>query len=226
VTHHEWFVPVKVPLRLGVHEAAHAIARLVLNETLPGPMLQRVSVRPEPGRLGVSVQQLRNIRAIPRTVLATLPEEVRVDVIRGAEFDIIETFAGPIAEARYKRRSRSAPVLMELTVVQTTIALDPHAAGEDAHRVRRTLEWIAPADPAETLGDLWRRAVQLVEEEYPGIVRMGRILSSAGELDGDAFEASWRKVRRLRNGREVSTACGQARCRDVCPVTSEELLGE
>jgi hypothetical protein len=105
---------------------------------------------------------MRNIRAVPRTVLATLPEEARVNIVRGAEFDIIETFAGPIAEARYRRRSRSAPVLMELTVVQTTMVLDLQAGlAEDAHRVRRTLEWIAPADPAETLGDLWRRAVQL-----------------------------------------------------------------
>jgi hypothetical protein len=96
------------PLWLGVHEAAHAVARLALDETLPypGPALRFVNVRRDGDVLGQSAAQLRNSSLIfqrdkmPPSLLTFLP-----NMIRNSEYDVIEDLAGPAAECRATRQT-------------------------------------------------------------------------------------------------------------------------
>jgi len=194
--------PTRPPLWLCVHEAAHAIARFALDEDEthdPGPHLEFVSVIGDGRVRGRAMMQRRQHVRTPLAALAAAMAEGGVAEWlgpRNAECDIIELLAGPVAEHR-QRGGWLRPALMEPDVVRVTLELDDPQADvpDDSHNVRRSLDWLAPDDPAVALRDLWRRAFVLVEQEFSGILATARLLRTAGEIEGEEFEASWRACR-------------------------------
>lgn len=177
------------PLWLGVHEAAHAIARMALDEEFPypGPYLKSVTVVRDGDALGRTKQDLRQSTADLRD---RFPAEFHPDMIRNAECDVIEVLAGPAAEERHRSRGWAGPLFMERHIVRTVLKIDPKAGWTDCHIVRRLLDWIGPPDMAADLKKLWFRAVILTEIEFPGIVAMGQMLCAAGTMNGDDFETA------------------------------------
>jgi hypothetical protein len=204
------------PLWLGVHEAAHAVARLVLNETLPytGPLLQFVSVEQDGEVLGWSAARLRNpLIVAPRKDLDLDPSSLKFlpEMIRNTECDVIEHLAGPAAELR-QRAGLMGMLISERDISCKVKAIDRlELTGSlltDYHFVRFMLDWIDPADQEATFRQLWQRAVMLIDNEFPGIVEVARVLCVAGKMDGEEFERAWRERRpsegtRLRRGKQL-----------------------
>jgi hypothetical protein len=178
------------PLWLGVHEAAHAIARLALDETLPfrGQMLSYVTIKADGDQLGKVQMQPRLSPFIPRHIL---PDELVHQCIRNARCDMIETLAGQAAEARH-RHGRTYAMVCEAEVISRILTIDPASGTTDSHTARSTLDWLAPDDPTAELRRLWHRTILLVEIDFPGIVAMARMLCTSGEIDGELFENAWR----------------------------------
>jgi hypothetical protein len=85
-----------------------------------------------------------------------------------------------------------AAVDVESRPVLDAAALD---AVDNMRKARETIEWLDPADRAEELKRLWDITYSLVASEWPGIVRIARILQARRFMEGDAFETEWRSVR-------------------------------
>jgi hypothetical protein len=61
--------------------------------------------------------------------------------------------------------------------------------------VRETMAWLELEDPAAEIERLWRIAFALVIEEWPGILRAGRVLRERKFMEGEQFEQIWRDRR-------------------------------
>ena len=188
------------PLWLAVHEAGHAVAHQVLDELppYPGPHIISVSVKPDAadGSLGRVSGRRRTstLRTPPHTkpVPAAHPE-VLADMRRQARYDIVELLAGRMAES-YQRGGPYCPLRWTDEIVSKTINGDPDAGG-DMSFVRKTLDWLELPDPAAELKRLWRITYGLIASEWPGIVRIARILRERRFMGGEDFEAEWRAGR-------------------------------
>ncbi len=183
------------PLWLAVHECAHAITSLVTDEMppCPGSFLRGVSVLPDAESLGRS---LKPRRVIPqRYPLDQVPSAQQADAIQHAKYDLIDTLAGPMAEA-WQRVGAVAPYFQRDGLIREAVAAETkHGDSDDLLAIRRILTWLAPADPAAELKNLWHTAMAILTGEWPGIVAMAHVLRDAGEIDGFEFKDRWNKVR-------------------------------
>jgi hypothetical protein len=189
-------VITRPPLWLACHEAGHAVARLVLDEQVfPGPYLECVSVQGDDKVMGVARMQKRAWSIKPRR-----PAFEETD-LRDGPLDLIETFAGPVAEYR-SRYGANGPSGMRPHMAHLVMDAPPdrHDDMADAHH---TIEWLALPDMEGALLAAYDLAVELVIEEWRGIVAVARRLRDAGEMDGDEFKEAWRAV---RSGRATRAA--------------------
>jgi hypothetical protein len=190
--------PPKLPLRplwLAVHEAAHAVAGLVLDEMppYPGPHLRSVSLHPEDEQLLGFCR--RDLRVIPEWNLPSdkQPEELRGIMIQQARLDMVAVLAGSMAEARHRHSWFGIAMLKG---GWTSEILGESLEGiHDAARIQRSLQWLAPADPIAELGAIWNTTLRLLETEWPGILGIAKVLRCEREMDGETFEERWRILR-------------------------------
>lgn len=179
------------PLWLAVHEAGHAVARLVLDELyFPGPYLSSVTIIAEGTTLGHVRMQERM-----HTFLPVQPRFV-AEQIRDAKLEVVEAMAGQIAEMR-QRMGTYGPYFTRQEIVDLVMASDPDET-HDFGKSRRFLNWLSPDDPRATMEGLYREALKLVEAEWTGIVAVARMLRQAGTMEGDEFEQVWRSGRKRR----------------------------
>lgn len=174
------------PLWLAVHEAGHAVARLVLDETLPqpGPMVKEVTVVRDEDRLGLARMDARaplylrgHANHIPRAVLD-----------QNIKFDIIEKLAGPIAEVRHRYGS-IGPMFDKRPQMDFCLSRSEHVCDHSAARAQA--EWLSPSDERALLEQAYDVACALVEREWIGIKAVARVVQAAGSLDGTQFEEAW-----------------------------------
>ena len=186
------------PTHTAIHEAGHAVARLVLDELapMPAPPIDYIEVCT---RGTGQDAQFGYVCGGPRVRIGDrrlwqLPEcALRNALIR---FDVIDTWAGLAAEARYRSNACVAILMLWKTVPVWMARTD--TTGSDSHSIRERCLILADHDHAEASAEARRcldSAMAIVAAEYPGIVRVGRILEAAGRMDGDEFESAWREVR-------------------------------
>ena len=89
---------------------------------------------------------------------------------------------------------------MASLIVSKRKLIDTIVAGDldgdtDFMKVRQYLRWLHLPDPVAELDQLWNATYALVSSEWPGIVRIARVLRERGYMGGDAFETVWRAVR-------------------------------
>ena len=188
-------------LWLAVHEAAHAVAGLALDELppYPGPFLRSVSALPGAGTLGHCAKPMRVVcDMIP---LAAYPAEFRDNAAIQCRYDIIESLAGPMAEAR-QRGGMMAVAVSRRQWIATLLDVDPVDETEDAARIQQSLAWLDTPDRAAEIDRLWSVAQALLHAEWPGICAMGRVLRDAGQIEGHAFKLAWLAARPAAKARQ------------------------
>jgi hypothetical protein len=172
-------------LWIAAHETGHAIARLVLNETIAaGPTIWEVSLEADDDSIG-------------HVKMRNRVDRPGAEQLRDARLDIIETFAGPVAELRC-HYGRWAPAFSWRDMIPRALAADP-GDENDMGDVVWLLDWIAPTDPTAELRRLWFEAVELVNAEWRGLLAMARIMQRDIRMYGDTFEEVWRGLRSARS---------------------------
>ncbi|MDE2006965.1 MAG: hypothetical protein KGI51_10395 [Rhodospirillales bacterium] len=112
-----------------------------------------------------------------------------------ARYDIVDTLAGPMAEA-WQRMGAMGPYVAKNSWVRETLTPETsHDHVGDLLSIRRKLRWLEPADPGAEMERLWRATMALLQAEWPGIVSMGRALRDRVEMAGGGFEDLWRQMR-------------------------------
>ena len=180
----------RVPIWLAAHEAGHAVARLVLDEsqTTRGPALKEIDMRRTADTFAEVRQDARVMSfAMQRGVQDQFIDSVRVD----SRLDIIEIMAGPIAELRARRFGAIGAMLFQRSFVQGVLACDQHEG--DLLAVKRRAEFMCYTEIE--LIDCWRESCNLVAVEWAGIERVARVLADCQVMSGDAFEEIWRAAR-------------------------------
>lgn len=223
-TNQRWGKPY---LWLAIHECAHAVAGLALDEIapIPGPSLRSVTCIPDGESLGRSD---RPMRVHPEFSYrhSDFPDADRIAEIH-AQHDIVEHLAGPIAEMRYRDRALGAYYLRKdwMPKILSAERHDPTETQQDLINCQQTLRWLDYPDAAEKLERLWSTAKAIVESEWPGIVKMARALREAGTIEGDQFEEQWRAIRPSLQARTRWLALNNMRIEFWTPEAPSALSG-
>lgn len=99
--------------------------------------------------------------------------------------DCIVYLSGPVAELRWKTRSRLATQLYGRFIIRSLpIVLHPDS---DLERVRTRLHWLFGANILDEFAALWDRAERLIAAHWSGVLELGRLLADAGSLDETAL---------------------------------------
>jgi len=185
------------PLWLCIHEAGHAVAHLVLDELppYPGPSITSVSVIPDGDFRG----RVRGQRRVWTKQFSRDETEARLSpALQQAQhqmalYDVIEALAGYVAEM-YQRQSPFGPLMIKPEMFEKILVGDLDSIGDMAG-VRNTIDWLGLVDPAAELKRLFRTTYGLIASEWPGIVRVARVLRTRPFMEGEEFEAEWQAVR-------------------------------
>lgn len=188
-------------LQIAIHEAGHAVAHLVLDDLAPspGPFISSVSIVPGDGFLGIVIADSRLSKSVP----ATLADPHFNDAIKQnnrlhALYDIIEALAGPTAEL-YCEHPLIPLLLMERMIPR--ILVDHADEDSDCANIRRAIEWLEEDNPQLLLRQLWNIAYAVIATEWIGLMKVARVLNDRQTMDGEEFEAEWRKVRQSERAR-------------------------
>jgi len=199
--------PFRQTMVTAIHEAGHAVARFALDEggAYRGPRLRYVTA--VPGRVKNTLGHLAqdantriahwpSLKDVGRSFTCSEADRAKVveSAARGAQRDIVETLAGPYAE--WHRGSAMGATLTLRRVLDGILELpEDTEPGCDFSSIACRLRWLGPADPASELRFLAAVAQAMVVAEWPGIRAVAPALFTAGTMDGEVFEAGWRRLR-------------------------------
>lgn len=189
------------PTRLAicVHEAGHAIVRLAHGSH---PWIRSIAVDDLPNGLLGLVDT--NAAWQPSVLELSADREVHEAWSAAAWHDIIMHLAGPIAELRWRQRSRDYVQLCAITMAHHCLT-EPQEDDTDFGRVRRRLECAVPGDNQANFFKAWEEAEEKVAYWWPEIIELGRMLADRGRIvDADLY-AIWRRLRDDKAGRPAST---------------------
>jgi hypothetical protein len=188
------------------HEAGHAVADLVLDELPPYPMarITSVSVVPDPGlgTLGRVIQKPRT--DIPAWIYMGFTRERAEGVLvprflrdhhQHALYELVQTLAGPVAEYVCRHGQELGYLHFAMRHPTRNILSGAWDCDGDFLSVRRTIEWLQPVEPSVEVERLWRIAYALIVEEWPGILKVARLLRKHEFMTGKHFEQAWREGR-------------------------------
>jgi len=197
--------PFRQTMVTAIHEAGHAVARFALDEggAYRGPRLRYVTA--VPGRVKNTLGHLAqdantriahwpSLKDVGRSFTCSEADRAKVveSAARGAQRDIVETLAGPYAE--WHRGSAMGATLTLRRVLDGILELpEDTEPGCDFSSIACRLRWLGPADPASELRFLAAVAQAMVVAEWPGIRAVAPALFTAGTMDGEVFEAGWRR---------------------------------
>jgi hypothetical protein len=114
--------------------------------------------------------------------------------------DIIATMAGPVAEL-YQRWGPFCLAIEGKARIQRLLTSDDESGflttnDGDGISIRERAQVIELGE--QELVALWYRTWAIVRAEWPGVRRVARVLLERGSMDGEEFEAEWRRLRTRR----------------------------
>lgn len=169
-----------------IHEAGHAVASL----TDPYRFLEEVWIKQEPGGWsGMAGAGAARWQPNQLTIYGSHPD-IETRARQNAWLDCIEYLAGPIAELRWRSRSRSASQLQGLFLAKK-LQPDVHLPGSDIERTRVRLAWLDPDGVEEQFSKAWMEAEELTAKHWRRIVELGRWLAREQRLDGKEVRGWW-----------------------------------
>jgi len=161
------------PMSFCIHEAGHAVAHFVINDSLAEAetIVRSLSVDPATtrGNLG----------------LVRIAERARG---RDPRNDVVRHLAGYCAENYAEHGPTWQPIAADFAA---------HLHLTDLRRASEVVATLGFADPAAELLRLWRVTHRVVDQEWPAIVAVGRVLRDRMVLTGAEAEAVWRSARRV-----------------------------
>lgn len=179
----------KPPTRLAVamHEAGHVAARML---TPHGPPIYSVSVGDGHGDVLGFVDTMAEWQPSRLGAAGASP----VDDLSRRTFawnDILFYLSGPLAELRWRRRSRAFLWLAASEMAERCIDDEDIDDDSDLGRVRRRLCWLHPGEERAAFIRAWLEAEELVARNMPAIEWMARELCDCGELLDDEISDMW-----------------------------------
>jgi len=186
-------------LATAIHEAGHAVAELSMP---PSQWIDAIWVRREPeGWSGLVEVQAR---WQPSTADLHFAEAANYRELREARAreDILVFIAGPVAEWRWRFRSRIGAQFAG-TEVARVCAEQEHRPGSDMDRIKVRLQWLGVADLRSAVRDAWYDAEALLAREWPAVTAIGRALVMHKRLEDEHVRALWDAHRRDRHGRRA-----------------------
>lgn len=177
-------------LAVAVHEAGHAVVQMASG----GPWIESVSVVDQPdGKLGIVNSEPRWKSYFSDCSLPDDPKQaavIRDAWTRAAWQDVLHFLAGPLAEMRWRCRSRWVVIFSCDANRETCFADPPPDRGGDLGQVRARLDWAFPDDPQEAFKRAWSESEELVHRHWRSIVAVGRLLRIRGKLDNEELRAA------------------------------------
>jgi hypothetical protein len=193
-----------------VHEAGHAVARLVLDELcdIPGPILKEITAQPGESYLGKVSQDSRVCRLHLEGLDAYEPE-CSARVARDARLEMVESWAGLAAEVRSRGLLALAFAEPDRLLAPETLTfaaiVEQGRPATDSEFVRMTLSKLGLGGEAAAAESrrAWWAAVVLVMAEWRGIKAAAEVLRERGTMDGTDFREIWRTARERSEKRQT-----------------------
>ncbi|MEG3159368.1 hypothetical protein U1763_02525 [Sphingomonas sp. LB2R24] len=184
----------KLPTRLAVamHEAGHVAARML---TPGGPPIHSATLSDGDGDMLGFVDTLAEWQPSRMETAESSPAtEARWRTF--AWNDILFYLCGPLAEMRWRRRSRAFLWLVASELAERCVAGEDVDDRSDLGRVRRRLRWLHPGEERDAFIRGWLEAEELVARNISAIDWMGRELCDSGELLEDEIADMWTALKR------------------------------
>lgn len=178
----------KTPLYVAVHEAGHAVAILASESSR---CIEYLSIIDQPdGQQGCTASQARFQPAFGH--LDTEPT-VAAELANAAWLDIVELFAGSVAEKRFRGQSEVGRALDARYLAEKFAvgALTP-APDEDADKILLRLRWLDRERLATEFVRGWEQAENVLRPRWKGVVELGRWLHRQGRIEGGELSQWWR----------------------------------
>lgn len=177
----------RMPLYVAVHEAGHAVAMLASESPRP---IQYLSVIDQPaGQQGFTAATARFQPAYGH--FDALPAEEPA-LRRSAWLDVVELFAGNVAEKRFRGRSEIARLLHARSLAHqlTSETLVPEP-GEDADKIMVRLRSLDGANAANQFVRGWTEAEVALRPHWKRVVELGRWLHNQGRIEASELYGWW-----------------------------------
>lgn len=184
----------RLPTRLAVamHEAGHVAARM---PTPGGPPIHSATLGEGDGDVLGFVDTLAEWQP-------SLMEAAGISPVTDSRWrtfawnDILFYLCGPLAELRWRRRSRAFLWLAASEMAERCVADADVDDRRDLGRVRRRLCWLHHGEERDAFIRAWFEAEELIARNMTAIEWMGRELCDCGELLEDEIADMWAGLRR------------------------------
>ncbi len=179
----------RLPTRLAVamHEAGHVTARML---TPGGPPIHSATLCEGDGDVLGFVDTLAEWQpSLMETASISPVTESRWRAF--AWDDIMLYLCGPLAELRWRRRSRAFLWLAASEMAERCVADEDVDDRSDLGRVRRRLRWLHPGEERDAFIRAWLQTEEMIARNMSAIEWMGRELCDSGELLGDEIADMW-----------------------------------
>lgn len=179
----------KTPLYVAMHEAGHVVAMLA-NESP-----RQVGYVSANGQEGFAAAHARFQRAYGHHQLDPVENP---QLAHAAWLDVLETFAGPIAEWRFRGLSTVARELQAGQVAALIANPDaPLKDGEDADAIRVRLAWRDPANIQAEFVRAYNETEALLKPHWNAVDDLGRWLHRVKRIEGEELVEWWCRAREL-----------------------------
>ena len=193
-------------LAVCMHEAGHAIAQLA---TGPAPWIDYIEVdRPDDRQLGIVHTEALWQPSYMRD--AGAPGEIIGQWRRLAARDIVIFLAGPIAELRWRRHTRTQLQIGAVEMSWNCFGLEEPGPRTDFGMVRSRLAWLMPGGEQDGFERAWIAAEEVVAGWWREIVRLGRELHARGRIEDEDLLPLWKAMRAGRREDATTRAAATA----------------
>ena len=180
-----------------VHEAGHAVVQLAGG---PAPRIDFIAVDGLDGDI-LGLVQTKAIWQPSYMEDVRASDEIRAQWRTLAWRDCVNFLAGPIAELRHRRYSRSAIQLNWEGMAERCLGEPVPKEGTDFGQVRRRLLSAIGGDPRNAFLDAWLEAEGAVALRWREINALARLLYERGRIDDEELLEIWSELETRMVGR-------------------------
>ena len=177
-----------------IHEAGHVVADLVIAEQqrLPSPVNAVWIMSEDDGWSGMCESGPARWQEVHRIICGApgTPSETIEHCRKIAWQDCISYLAGPVAETRWRYRSRTAAQLYGYQLADR-FADGDYSKGSDFGRTRVRLTWRNSAKVNESILAAWIESEELIARHWKRVVEFARWLARDGQISGDDINDWW-----------------------------------
>ena len=176
-------------LAVAIHEAGHAAALLLSSPPVHvgGMWLER-----RRGSWEGQVEYVHRWQSSRLNIPWTYPADAKLHadrMRRNALDDLVTHLAGPVAEWRWRDKTRIAAQVQGRQLAKVCRLVD-HEPASDFGLAKRNLLWLG-GDFDEGFIASWDAAEALLAPRWSAVVGLGRLLKAKGRLDADEIRAAW-----------------------------------